>query len=149
TRRNPEPVPSQSRSKAEAQPKETRTRSEKKHIVLDALQTGLLCCVFSLYLCVNCVACFSRRLLYVSLNNLLFKATKNKVVLSYGLLYFTLFNLSNAWAQSPDNRETAERQAKIKPLQVGDTIPEEVWNMPLQVVNHSTGKDTITLTDYR
>lgn len=60
-----------------------------------------------------------------------------------------LFNLSDAWAQSPVNREAAERQTEIKPLQVGDTIPEEVWNMSLQIVNHPHGKDTITLNDYR
>ncbi|WP_257667208.1 TlpA family protein disulfide reductase [Parapedobacter tibetensis] len=37
----------------------------------------------------------------------------------------------------------------IKPLQIGDTIPDEVWNMPLQVVNHPKGKKTITLADYK
>nr|WP_255431195.1 TlpA disulfide reductase family protein [Pedobacter sp. N36a] len=37
----------------------------------------------------------------------------------------------------------------IKPLNIGDTIPEAVWNVPLQVVNHPTGKKTITLNDYR
>ncbi|MGY0039306.1 TlpA family protein disulfide reductase [Pedobacter sp. NJ-S-72] len=37
----------------------------------------------------------------------------------------------------------------IRPLKIGDTIPEAVWNMPLQVVNHPEGKKTITLNDYR
>lgn len=72
--------------------------------------------------------------------------------IAYGLqliICFMLFNLSDAWAQSSDNREAAERQEEIKPLQIGDTIPEELWNMPLQVVNHPEGKDTITLNDYR
>lgn len=46
-----------------------------------------------------------------------------------------------AVAQEPDNI--------IKPLNIGDTIPEAVWNMPLQVVNHPKGKKTITLNDYR
>ncbi|WP_187444082.1 peroxiredoxin family protein [Sphingobacterium phlebotomi] len=59
-----------------------------------------------------------------------------------------LFNLSDAWAQSAESR-TAEGQTEIKPLQIGDTIPEELWHMPLQVVNHPEGKDTITLNDYR
>ncbi|PRD56041.1 redoxin family protein [Sphingobacterium gobiense] len=86
--------------------------------------------------------------LCVSLKSLFFKATKNKVVLSYGLLCFMLFNLSDAWAQSAESR-TAEGQTEIKPLQIGDTIPEELWNLPLQVVNHPEGKDTITLNDYR
>ncbi|SEK41345.1 peroxiredoxin family protein [Parapedobacter koreensis] len=37
----------------------------------------------------------------------------------------------------------------ITPLQIGDTIPESLWHLPLQVVNHPEGKDTITLSDYR
>ncbi|PRD51987.1 hypothetical protein C5749_16960 [Sphingobacterium gobiense] len=60
-----------------------------------------------------------------------------------------LFNLSTAQAQSPENGEAAEGQTEIRPLQIGETIPEELWNMPLQVVNHPTGKETISLNDYR
>lgn len=37
----------------------------------------------------------------------------------------------------------------IMPLVIGDTIPEALWHLPLQVVNHSEGRDTITLDDYR
>ncbi|WP_257667471.1 hypothetical protein [Parapedobacter tibetensis] len=37
----------------------------------------------------------------------------------------------------------------IKPLQIGDTIPEALLNLPLQVVNHPEGKETITLADYK
>src|SRR5690606_19545605 len=32
---------------------------------------------------------------------------------------------------------------------IGDTIPDAVWNLPLWVVNHPDGKDTIKLDDYR
>jgi len=59
-----------------------------------------------------------------------------------------LFNLSDAWAQSAETR-TAEGQTEIKPLQIGDTIPEELWHLPFEVINHPTGKDTITLDKYR
>lgn len=38
---------------------------------------------------------------------------------------------------------------KIRPLKIGDAIPETIWNMPLQVVNHPKGKQTITLNDYK
>jgi thiol-disulfide isomerase/thioredoxin len=38
---------------------------------------------------------------------------------------------------------------KIRPLKIGDTIPEALWNMPLQVINHPQGKKTITLNEYR
>lgn len=37
----------------------------------------------------------------------------------------------------------------ISPLKVGDAIPEALWNMPLQVINHPQGKKTIKLKDYR
>lgn len=37
----------------------------------------------------------------------------------------------------------------IKPLNIGDTIPEAVWDMPLAVVNHPEGKKTITLSNYK
>src|SRR5690606_31787392 len=33
----------------------------------------------------------------------------------------------------------------IRPLQIGDTIPEALWNLPLQVMNHPDGKEVITL----
>src|SRR5690606_20797345 len=92
-------------------------------------------------LCLRGLCCFSRKLLSLM-------TSKNKGVLLYGLLCFMLFNLSTAWAQSAESR-TAEGQSEIKPLQIGDTIPEELWNLPLQVVNHPDGKDTITLNDYR
>lgn len=34
-------------------------------------------------------------------------------------------------------------------LKVGDRLPEELWNLPLQVVNHPEGKETITLSEYK
>jgi len=37
----------------------------------------------------------------------------------------------------------------IVPLQIGDTIPEALWHLPLEVINHPEGKDIITLNDYR
>lgn len=37
----------------------------------------------------------------------------------------------------------------IRPLKIGDTIPEEIWKLPLRVINHPTGKQTLTLNDYR
>lgn len=37
----------------------------------------------------------------------------------------------------------------ITPLQIGDTIPEYLWHLPLHVVNHPEGKETIMLKDYR
>src|SRR5690606_12654141 len=52
-------------------------------------------------------------------------------------------------ATNSQSRHLVGTAEAVKPLQIGDTIPEELWNMPLQVVNHPEGKDTITLNDYR
>lgn len=64
------------------------------------------------------------------------------------LTIFCFILFSAARAQSAQERTDAGL-ANIKPLQIGDTIPEALWQMPLQVVNHPDGKDTITLNDYR
>lgn len=34
-------------------------------------------------------------------------------------------------------------------LKIGDTIPEQLWHLPLQVTNHSEGRTAISLNDYR
>jgi len=59
-----------------------------------------------------------------------------------------LFNLSDAWAQSAEPR-TAEGQIETKPLKIGDTISEEIWDMPLQTVKHGRETKEIRLADYR
>lgn len=45
----------------------------------------------------------------------------------------------------------AQPISTIKPLNVGDAIPDEVWHLPLKVVNHlpTGGQETVTLADYR
>src|SRR3546814_926779 len=58
-----------------------------------------------------------------------------------------LYAVKQVSAQEAEPAATAVTD--IKPLQVGDTIPEHLWHLPLQVVNHPEGRDTITLNDYR
>lgn len=50
---------------------------------------------------------------------------------------------------SPASAQETKGLTTIKPLQIGDTIPEQLWNLPLQVVNHPNGKEVISLNDYR
>jgi thiol-disulfide isomerase/thioredoxin len=38
---------------------------------------------------------------------------------------------------------------KAQTLKVGDTLPPELWSMPLDVINHPTGKETLTLSEYK
>ncbi|RQP17268.1 MAG: TlpA family protein disulfide reductase [Parapedobacter sp.] len=52
-------------------------------------------------------------------------------------------------AQVAEPAVTAIQMDNIEPLQIGDTIPEYLWHLPLQVVNHPEGQETITLNDYR
>ncbi|WP_316928476.1 TlpA family protein disulfide reductase [Pedobacter arcticus] len=40
-------------------------------------------------------------------------------------------------------------KSQNRALQIGDTIPAEIWNTPLKVVNHPEGKTTIKLSDYK
>lgn len=58
------------------------------------------------------------------------------------LTFLTMLSFDFAYAQETTKYE-------ILPLQIGDTIPQAIWDMPLQVVNHPEGKDTIRLEDYR
>ena len=58
-----------------------------------------------------------------------------------------LYAVKQVSAQVAEPAATAVQD--IKPLKIGDTIPEYLWRLPLQVVNHPEGKDTITLNDYQ
>lgn len=60
---------------------------------------------------------------------------------------FMLFSIGVVRSQSPE-REAVDNKI-ISPLNIGDQIPDELWNVPLQVVNHPEGKETITLADYK
>ncbi|MCS3553153.1 MULTISPECIES: peroxiredoxin [unclassified Sphingobacterium] len=80
--------------------------------------------------------------------NFNFSLTVLKNIRTYSLLVlmFHMFSLS---AQTPRKDSGADGPIKIQPLKIGDSIPEAVWSMPLQIVNHPEGNDTITLNDYR
>lgn len=40
-------------------------------------------------------------------------------------------------------------KAQSKALQIGDTIPAAVWNIPLTLLNQADGKNTLSLRDYK
>ncbi|EFK57582.1 TlpA disulfide reductase family protein [Sphingobacterium spiritivorum] len=63
------------------------------------------------------------------------------------LICFMLFGVGIA---RPQSREvgTANNQ-NITALNIGDQIPDALWNTPLQVVNHPQDKKNITLADYK
>ncbi len=53
-------------------------------------------------------------------------------------------------ASSQEAGPAAEAVSEIKPLKIGDTIPDALWNMPLQMVKAGQeGTSTVTLNDYK
>lgn len=47
------------------------------------------------------------------------------------------------------NTDAQNLKSTIKPLKVGDKIPEEIWNRTFKVVNHPQGKETMTLKEFK
>jgi len=53
-------------------------------------------------------------------------------------------------ASSPEAGPAAGAVEGIKPLKIGDTIPDALWNLPLQMVKAGQeGSTTVTLNDYK
>lgn len=67
-------------------------------------------------------------------------------ILSLTIIFCVLFSCLMVL---PVSGQEAVGLNKIKPLQIGDTIPEELWDMPMQVINHPKGKKSVTLGQYR
>jgi thiol-disulfide isomerase/thioredoxin len=67
------------------------------------------------------------------------------------LLILVFVSCGAVLAQEPvgHTAPAAKAETEIAPLKVGDKIPDELWDLPLQVVNHPEGKEIITLNDYR
>jgi Thiol-disulfide isomerase and thioredoxins len=59
-----------------------------------------------------------------------------------------LFGVGAAHPQSRNQVGTANNR-NITALNIGDQIPDALWNTPLQVVNHPQGKEAVTLADYK
>lgn len=58
----------------------------------------------------------------------------------------SMFSLS---AQTPRKDSGVDGLSQIKALNIGDKIPQSLWDTPLEVVNHPTGQKTIKLSEYR
>ncbi|HAF33052.1 MAG TPA: hypothetical protein DDY75_16055 [Sphingobacterium sp.] len=67
-------------------------------------------------------------------------------ILIWGIVMFSMFSLS---AQTPRKDSGADGLQLIKPLKIGDSIPQWLWNHPVGVANHATAKTTISLQEYR
>src|SRR5690606_14796427 len=66
------------------------------------------------------------------------------------ITFLTTFMCADARVQRPEPSGPAPGFLdSIKPLEIGETLPEALWHLPLQVVNHAEGTETITLNTYR
>ena len=79
--------------------------------------------------------------------------TCGRIVSITGKYFLLLVFLMYAAIQQQSHAQVASAKAadtfKPTPLAIGDKIPDELWNLPLQVVNHPQGKKTITLSEYK
>ncbi|WP_159729479.1 redoxin domain-containing protein [Sphingobacterium sp. 18053] len=64
-------------------------------------------------------------------------------------LFLSLVSMFSLSAQTPRKDSGADGLSEIKALNIGDKIPQSLWEVPLQVVNHPTGQKTIKLSEYR
>ncbi|TWI20346.1 TlpA family protein disulfide reductase [Sphingobacterium siyangense] len=71
--------------------------------------------------------------------------TQKYILLAFLLMYVAVFQQVHAQVTPAK----AANSFKPTPLSIGDQIPDELWDIPLQVVNHPEGKKTITLADYK
>src|SRR5690606_13345909 len=63
------------------------------------------------------------------------------------LTIMCLYAVKQVSAQKAEPAATAV--SDIKPLQIGDTIPEYLWQLPLQVINHPKALHADRLSNYR
>ncbi|WP_312399848.1 TlpA disulfide reductase family protein [Sphingobacterium sp.] len=62
------------------------------------------------------------------------------------LMIVSMFSLS---AQTPRKDSGADGLSEIKPLGIGDTIPQSLWDLKMPVYNDSKGRSSISLSDYQ
>ena len=79
-----------------------------------------------------------------------FTRISSRFVKAGSLLFLMTMFVSHLAAQSSEKLQISiNEEEKFQTLQVGDVIPEEIWELPLQMVNHPENKQVITLGDYR
>ncbi|HLT42875.1 MAG TPA: TlpA disulfide reductase family protein, partial [Sphingobacteriaceae bacterium] len=61
------------------------------------------------------------------------------------ILCFSLFSYVEAWSQ----QGASALRPRVPALKVGDALPDDLKNIPLTVINHPEGKQTIKLVDYK
>lgn len=83
---------------------------------------------------------FHKHAVYKDLLSSKIRTNKLKALKSFYMLLILALPICSV-AQNPS--------LQYNPLQVGEVIPADLWNIPLQVVNHPESSETIRLSDYR
>ncbi|WP_437917919.1 TlpA family protein disulfide reductase [Sphingobacterium sp. LRF_L2] len=80
----------------------------------------------------------------------LFKSKNNRsrTLFCFGICFVLLFS-NQLTAQEPRRDSGADRLPEILPIAIGELIPPALWELPLNVVNHPLGNETIKLGDYQ
>ena len=82
--------------------------------------------------------------------NLLFCLLKAiKMIAIPCIMIIAVFHSLCLSAQTPRKDSGVNGLHKIIPLKVGDTVPDELWDVTIQVINPSTQNKTSTLADYK
>ncbi|MNK17255.1 thiol-disulfide oxidoreductase [compost metagenome] len=64
-------------------------------------------------------------------------------------LFLCLVSMFSLSAQTPRKDSGADGLSQIKALNIGDKIPQSLWDTPLDVINNPNGQKTIKLSEYR
>lgn len=83
---------------------------------------------------------FHKHAVYKDLLSFKIRTNKLKALKSFCMLLILALPICS-FAQNPN--------MQYNPLQVGEVIPADLWNISLQVVNHPESSETIRLSDYR
>lgn len=93
----------------------------------------------------ECFGPIERSLLQTSLHHIPnLRRSKARAYIIYFVSMFSL--LSQA---QPAKAQAVARDIKERKLEVGDTIPKELWELSLQTVNHPSGKKNILLQNFQ
>jgi len=71
-----------------------------------------------------------------------------KVIAISCIMIIAVFHSLCLSAQTPRKDSGVNGLDQIIPLKVGDTVPDELWDMPIQVINELEDKKSIKLSDY-
>ncbi|NQD69983.1 TlpA family protein disulfide reductase [Sphingobacterium shayense] len=77
------------------------------------------------------------------------KNNPSRTLFSFFLVFLFLLFSNLVTAQEPRKDSGADGRLNIQPLAPGDTVPKEIWNLPLKLVRHNAKTRTVKLANYR